>query len=253
MKSPIRRVLLCWCLCAFAWPLGALAQAPLKTLIAERGVLALEFQLQEWGIGSRTGPLKVFALPPETNPWIGGTFLDPAEFPPLGAALRIDVGSICGQNVFIAGGSTGGWLFGPYLPGDPARALAEIRAMLPNAPAGTAAFVVVVGALMPDGNWAENHLCGGTINPVEFGIQIAFIYPTSTRLASGNYHIGDFYYFSEIGENWYRLLSSTPVGPVTGSAAPAEGAGRLVLGPPGGPGALKSLVERLRSRPATVR
>lgn len=252
MNRLARRFLLhCLCLFATLWSLHASAQVPLKTLIADSGVLVFDWALEEWSIGPRRGPLRVYALPPSANPWMGGTFLDPAEFPPVAAALRIDVGSICGQNVAIAGGSTGGWLFGPYLPADPARALADIRDMLPNAPAGTAAFIVVVGAVMPDGNWAENHPCGGGVNAVEFGIQIAFIYPTSTRVASGQYHIGDFYYVTEIGENWYRLYSGTPLGPVTGGQSVGPGPG--ALGERQRPNALSRLVEQLRSWRATAR
>lgn len=213
-------------LCVLFVTLPALAQTSLKTLISTNGVLVYDLTLEEYSLGPRTGPARVYALPPSANPWMGGTFLDAVDFPPLAAALRIDVGSICGSNVALAGGSTGGWLFGPYKPTKPSEAIADIRDYIPGAPNGTQVFVVVVGTVLPDGNWAERHPCGGGMNLVEFGVQLAFIYPTSTRLNSGKYQVGDFYYVTEIGENWYRILGNAPFGS-SGSSATASPEPRL--------------------------
>lgn len=254
MSSLIRRVLSCLCLAAALWPMPVLAQTPLKTLIAERGVVLLEFDLEEWGLGGRKGPLRVYSMPPETNPWAGGNFLDPSEFPPVAAALTTQVDSICGSNVALAGGTSGGWIFGPYLPNDPTRALADIRSYLPSAREGTVAYVVLIGTWMPDGNWAENQLCGGSTDPVEYGLQVAFIYPTSTLLDSGHYHIGELYYASEIGENWYRLYSGTPFGPVTGAQSLVpSGPAAETLGAPQRSHALQRLAEHLQARRAGLR
>ncbi|MBI1906400.1 MAG: hypothetical protein HYS20_09235 [Rhodocyclales bacterium] len=198
-------------------PAHAQSTGTLKSLISSSGVLIYDFSFEEYSLGPRTGPARVYGLPASANPWMGGTFLPVSDWPPLPAALRGDWGAICGTNVSLSGGSTGGWLFGPYLPGDQTQALIEIREIIPGAPTGTQAYVVVVGTSMADGNWAERHHCGGSQTLVDFGIQVAFIYPTSTPRSSGGYQIGDFWYITEIGENWYRILSAKPLGPVASS------------------------------------
>ena len=198
-------------------PVHAQSTGTLKSLISSSGVLIYDFSLEEYSLGPRTGPSRVYGLPASANPWMGGTFLPVTDWPPIPAALRSDWGAICGSNVSLSGGSTGGWLFGPYLPGDPTQALIDIRDVIPGAPAGTQAYAIIVGTSMPDGNWAERHHCGGSQTLVEFGIQVAFIYPTSTRRSSGGYQIGDLWYITDIGENWYRILSGTPLGPVASS------------------------------------
>jgi hypothetical protein len=205
------------------------AQTPgsLEALVDSNGVLLLDFDLEEYSAGPRTGPAQVYGgLPAGSNPWTSTALLDPTFWPPIEAVLTTDIGGICGPNVALAGGSTGGWLFGPYLPGDPTTALADIRDIIPGAPDGTAAYAVLVGTSIPDGNWARRLHCDGSQDLVESGIQIAFIYPTSTLLPSGAYQIGDFWYITEIGDNFYRVLSPTPLGPVT-STDPASAAPRM--------------------------
>ena len=190
---------------------SAQAQTSLESLINDFGVLIFDLDLEEYSAGPRTGPARVYGgFPPGSNPWLSGALLDPSIWPPLPAALDIDIGGICGTNVFLAGGETAGWMFGPYLPGDPATALADIRDILPGAPAGTVAYVALVGTSLPDGNHARRFPCGGGTTLVEFGIQLAFIYPTSTFISSGRYQIGEFLYITEIGGNFYRILSPQP-------------------------------------------
>ena len=134
------------------------AQTPtsLETLIDQNGVLIFDFDLEEYSLGPRTGPARVYGLPPGSDPWAATALLDTTFWPPIEAALTTDIGSICGTNVFLAGGSTGGWLFGPYLPSDPATALSDIREVIPSAPDGTTAYLAVVGTAVPDGNWPSS-------------------------------------------------------------------------------------------------
>lgn len=176
-----------------------------------------KFTMEENSFAPRAGTIEVILPTEGTSPFTSNpnfSFLD------AGVTINAQWESICGTNVFLAGGQLTGWLLGPInegaVPGLGIDNLHnEFRQIFGLGSGFTAStlFAVIAGegAEIPDAGVASRFPCDGSVNFADFAFLYIFVWPNATTFADKGFYIGDVFYFTEIGIQHYFLYNATPL------------------------------------------